>query len=327
MKRMLQMLLPAVLVTGLSISSAMAKTVRIGIPGISGTLLPLYVTQDAGFFEKHSLETELITMRSGSVAIQSLLAREIQFGASGTSSGVDAKVAGADIVAITEYINTLPYALVASERIRNAEQLRGRRFAVSRLGAISDIALRLALRNLGIDPSKEAVILGIGDAASRFSALRAGTVDATVISPPDTLLARKLGFNLIASFPEAKLRFAYGSIFITTDFGRKSREMVLNFLKGFVEGIAYIHKNKEGSLRILSKWTRNQDREALEETYNFFLNIYPKKPYSTDETMQALLEVMGERNSEVKKFKPSDFNDMQFLREIDKTGSIDRLYR
>ena len=103
--------------------------------------------------------------------------------------------------------------------------------------------------------------------------------------------------------------------------------MVLNFLKGFVEGIAYIHKNKEGSLRILSKWTRNQDREALEETYNFFLNIYPKKPYSTDETMQALLEVMGERNSEVKKFKPSDFNDMQFLREIDKTGSIDRLYR
>lgn len=327
MKKIVQIVLFIVGTAGLSIPAAIAKSVRIAIPGISGTLLPLYVTQDEGFFKKYGLDSELIMVRAGSVAVQSLLAGEIQFAASGASSGIEAKIAGADIVSIADYMNTLPYTLIASPKIKAAEQLRGKKFAVSRLGSISDIALRLALQHLGIDPGKEAVILGIGDAASRFSALQAGTIDGTVISPPDTLTARRLGFNPIASFQEAGVQFAYGSIFIASDFGRKNRDVVMNFLRGFTEGIAYIHKNKEGSLKILSRWTRNKDLEALEETYVFFQRLYPKKPYSLNVAIQPVLDVIGERNPKARKFKPEDFYNMQYLREIDQSGFIDLLYR
>lgn len=327
MKKMIRFAFLVMAAAGVFPSPAMAKSARIAIPGISGTLLPLYVTQDEGFFKKYGLDTELIMVRAGSVAVQSLLAGEIQFAASGASSGIEARLAGADMVSIADYMNTLPYTLVASPKMRSAEQLRGKKFAVSRLGSISDIALRLALKNLGIDPGKEAVILGIGDAASRFSALQVGSVDATVISPPDTLTARRLGFNRIASFQEAGVKFAYGSIFIAGDFGRKSRDVVMNFLRGFTEGIAYIHKNKAGSLKILGRWTRNKDPEALEETYQFFQKLYPRKPYSLNEAIQPVLDVIAEGNPKARKFKPEDFYNMQYLRELDQSGFIENLYK
>ena len=315
------------LLTVFSCGTASAQSIRVAIPGISGTLLPLYVGQEKRLFKKHGLDSELIMVRSGSVAVQSLLAGEIQYAASGTSSGIEAKLAGADMISIMDYMNTLPYTLVTSDRIKSANQLKGKRFAVSRLGSISDIALRLALKSLGVDPTKDAVILGIGDAAARFAALKVGSVDATVISPPDTLTARKLGFNLLTSFQDAGIKFAYGSIFITSDYGRKNRTNVLSFIRGFSEAIAYLRTNKEETLNVLSKWTRNSDREALEDTYDFFLRLYPAKPFSDDEAVRAGIEVIGEKNVAVKKFKPAYFYDMQYLREIDQSGFIDKLYR
>ena len=142
-------------------------------------------------------------------------------------------------------------------------------------------------------------------------------MDATIISPPLTVTARKMGFNLIASFQEAGITWAYDSIDTTMDFARKNRETVINFLKAFIEGNAYIHKNKESSLG---------DREALDETYDYLLKVLPKKPYASDKGLQAVLDAIAIRYPNAKKFKPQDFTDMQYLREIDQSGFIDKVF-
>lgn len=162
---------------------------------------------------------------------------------------------------------------------------------------------------------------------SHFGALRSGAVDATVISPPLTVTARKLGFNLITSFQEAGITWAYNSIDATVDFVKKNREVALNFLKAFIEANAFIHKNKEESLVVLSRWMRLNDREALDETYDYLLKILPKKPYGSDKGLQAVLDAIATRNPNAKKFKPQDFSDMQYLREIDQSGFIDKAFK
>lgn len=327
-KRIFRATILALLIIGLSLLDASAKSLRVGSVGLSGELLPLWVAQDKDLFKKNGLDTEVITFhQAGPAPIQSLLAGEIQFAVTGTSTGTNAKIGGAEIVAIAEFVNTLPYTLVASQKIRSADQLKGKRFAVSRLGAISDISLRKALRSLGINPEKEAVILGIGDQTLRFGAMKGGSVDATIISPPLTVTARKLGFNLITSFQRAGIKWAYDSVYITVAFGHKNRETVLNFLKGFVEAMAYIHKNKEESLRVLGKWMRLTDREALDETYDHLMEILPRKPYSLDEGMQALIDAIAATNPKAKGFTPQDFNDMSYIQELDRSGFIDRVYQ
>jgi len=307
------------------LAAAYGATIRIGSAGLSGELLPLWIAQDRGLFKKYGVDTEVITIQGGPLTVQALLGGSVQFHAGGTSSPMEAKIRGADTVTVAVFIDTLPYTLVSVPSIKLGSQLKGKRFAVSRLGSVSDLSLRIALRSLGINPEKEATILGIGDQTSRFTALKNGTVDATVISPPLTVTARTLGFNLISSFQEAGIVWAYNSIDTTQDFAQKNRVIVVNLLKGFVEGIAYIHKNKAESITTLSRWMRLNDPEALNETYDYLLKILPKKPYASDKGIQAVLDAIAIRNPAANKFKPQDFYDMSYLRELDKSGFLDRI--
>jgi NitT/TauT family transport system substrate-binding protein len=314
------------LLISFSMSWAFAQNLRIGGTGLSGEYLPLWVAQDKGLFRKYGTGSEVITFQGGPLAVQSLLSGEIKFHVGAANSIIDAQVGGAKIVMVSIFINTLPYTLVASEKIRSAEQLRGKRFAVSRLGAVSDVSLRMALKNMGTD-AKDAVILGIGDQSSRFASLKAGVVDATVISPPLTITARKLGFNLLGSFQDAGIEWAYNSISISADYARTNRETIVNFLRAFVSGLAFIHKDREESLRILSKWMRLTDREALEETYDHLLKILLKKPYGTAQGIQVILDDIGRRNPKAREFKPQNLLDVQYLRELDQTGFIDKAFQ
>ena len=326
MHRILLGLLSLVLLSSVP-SHADAASIRIASAGLSGELLPLWIAQDRRLFKKYGLDSEVITIQGGPLAVQTLLSGSVQFHAGGTSSMVDAKMRGAETATLAVFIDSLPYTLVASQAIKSAGQLKGKKFAISRLGSVSDLSLRIALRNMGINPEKEAVILGIGDQTSRFSALRSGVVDATVISPPLTVTARKMGFHQITSFQEAGIQWAYNSVDTTVDFAQKNHETVLSFLKGFVEGIAYIHKYKEESLTTLKQWMRLDDREALEETHDYLLKILPKKPYASDKGMQAVLDAIAIREPLAKKYKPQDFIEARYLKELDQSGFLDRVFK
>ncbi|HEY7166559.1 MAG TPA: ABC transporter substrate-binding protein [Candidatus Binatia bacterium] len=304
-----------------------AVAIRIASAGLSGEFLPLWVAQDRGLFKKYGLDSEVITIQGGPLAVQTLLSGSVQFHAGGTSSIVDAKMRGAPTLTLAVFIDSLPYTLIATQSIKSPAQLKGKKFAVSRLGSVSDLSLRIALRNMGVNPEKEAVILGIGDQTARFSALRSGSVDATVISPPLTVTARKLGFTQIASFQEAGITWTYNSIDTTADFAQKNPQVVLNMLRGFVEGIAYIYKNKEESLATLKKWMRLDDREALDETYDYLLRILPKKPYGSDNGMQAVLDAIAIRDPIAKKYKPQDFFEPRYLKELDQSGFLDKAFK
>jgi len=312
---------------GSALYGAAAPPTRIASSGLSAELLPLWIGQDRGLFKKHGMDTEVITIQGGPLAIQALLSGSTQFHAGGTSSPMESKIGGANAVTLAVFIDSLPYTLVSSAKIKTPAQLKGAKFAVSRLGSVSDLSLRIALRNMGINPEKEATILGIGDQTSRFTALRSGIVDATVISPPLTVTARKLGLTTISSFQDAGIVWAYNSIDTTQDFAQNNRGVVLSFLRGFVESIAYIHKNKEESMATMGRWMRLDDREALAESYEYVLKIVPKKPYASDKGIQAVLDALALRNPAAKNFKPQDFYDMSYLKELDKSGFLDRVFQ
>ena len=321
----------ACFVFSLSISSilshAHAAPLRIASSGLSGELLPLWIAQDRLIFKKHGLDTEVITIQGGPLAIQALVSGSVQFHAGGTSSTIEARIGGANTLTLAVFIDSLPYTLVSSSSVKSAAQLKGKRFAVSRLGAVSDLSLRIALRNMGINPEKESTILGLGDQTARFTALKTGVVDATVISPPLTVTARKLNFNTISSFQDAGIVWAYNSIDTTQEFAQSNRQVVLSMLRAFVESIAYIHKNKEESLATMGRWMRMNDREALDETYDYLLKILPRKPYPTDKGMQAVLDALAIRSVAAKKFKPQDFYDISYMRELDQSGFLDRVFK
>lgn len=304
-----------------------AQTTRIGSLGLSGPLLPLWIAQDRSLFSQYGLKTEVITFQGGSTTIQALVAGEVKFAATGSAPGANARLGGADVVAIAEWVNTLPYMLIVTNEIDAPEKLRKKRIAISRFGSAAHYAVRLVLIRMGIDPDKDVQMLQIGDESLRLGALRQGSVDATVLTPPANLTARNLGFRVLTSLHEAGVQYSFDHLLVTRAFANKNKDAVQGFLKGFLHGIADMKKHRKESIETLKRWTRMSDPNALDETYRIFVEMIPAKPYGTEEGWRNLLEVLTATNPKAKLLQSKEMFDYTYLREIDKSGFIDALYK
>ncbi len=317
----------ALVVGLLSSAPVAAQTLRIGSLGLSGQLLPLWVAQDRGFFGQYGFKSEVITFQGGVPAVQALLAGEVQFAATGGAAGVNARLIGADIIAIAEWINTIPYMLIARQDVDKPDKLKGKKIAISRFGSLAHYAVRITLSRAGLNPDKDVQILQVGNESVRLAALTQGTVDATILTPPTNLVARNLGFRVLASLQELGIKYSFDHVFVLRDYASRNRESVVRFLKAFLQGIAYMKKHRSESIETLRRWLRVNDRDALEESYRIFAEIIPARPSGSEEGWRNLLDSIGSPNPKVKSLESKDFFDYSFLNEIERSGFIEALYK
>ena len=98
-------------------------------------------------------------------------------------------------------------------------------------------------------------------------------------------------------------------------------------MRAVLEGIHNYKNDREGSIRALSKYLRINDREALEEVYRIYYEIYQPIPHPSPAAIQTQLTWMAERDGRAKNAKPEQFIDGSILREIEKSGYVARLYQ
>jgi nucleoid-associated protein YgaU len=66
----------------------------------------------------------------------------------------------------------------------------------------------------------------------------------------------------------------------------------------------------------------------LEETYEAVgLNLISERPYPTVKGIRVVLQEMASKDPKAQAARPEDFVDLTFVRELDKSGFIDRLYK
>ena len=84
---------------------------------------------------------------------------------------------------ITVNINRLEHIFVMRKNVVKPEDLKGKRFAVSRFGSASDLTTRMVLRSWKLDPEKDVALFQSGNTPTRMTALIAGHVDGALVSP------------------------------------------------------------------------------------------------------------------------------------------------
>lgn len=304
------------------------RKIRVGYASLTPAMATLWVTKEGKFFEKNQLEVELIAIQGGAPTVQATLSGELAFGMASGIPVIVSAIQGSGGVILAGIINTLPYQLYASKEITRVEQLRGKRVAISRFGGPADYAVRFVLEKSGLKPVQDVALLQIGGHGERLAALSARAVDAALIEPPQTLIARKAGFNLIADVPRMGLEAQHTSLFTTKSFIANHPRTVQAMMKALVEGIHFYRTRKEETMKIFAKYMRITDQEALAESHEQYIQkgIAPK-PYPTLKGIQSLLDLEAEKNPKAKGARAEQFVDIRFLQELDQSGYIDSLYK
>lgn len=305
-----------------------AEKVAIAYSSISGNMAPLWITYERGFFRKYGLDVQIVFIESGSTAVQSLISKEVAFAQMAGAGVIQSRLRGSDVMMIAGFLNTLDYQLMVDKTITRPDQLKGRMMAVSRFGSSSDFATRYALEKYGLVPEKDVTILEIGSQPARFAALEAGKIHAAMVAVPLTLKAKALGFHSLADLQMLGLEYQHTSL-VTTQALIKSRpDLVRNIMKAYVEGIHYYKTHRAESLIILAKYLKNADSDVLNEVYeDIGLALIPQKPYPTLRGIAVMLRELAAKDPKIKDTRPEAFVDLTFIKELDGSGFIDRLYK
>jgi ABC-type nitrate/sulfonate/bicarbonate transport system substrate-binding protein len=310
--------------------SAYAQPVEkiiIAYSAISPFQVIVKVAEDSGIFSKNGLETKLVFIEGGSRGAQALLAGEVPFVVADGASAVTSRLAGADTTILIGLVNTFPYTLISAPEIREVNDLKGKKVAISRFGSATDLATRFALRKVGLNADRDVTMLQIGAQNARFAALTAGSVQAAVITPPFTLTARKLGYKSLLNMVELNLPTAQSAVLTTDSVIRRNPDLAAKVVKSFVDAIHFYRTQKKESIRILKKFLGYTSDEEVEEAYNEAgLKLVSPKPYPTREGIQLILQTLEEKDPKARNRRAEEFVNVSFLEKLDKSGYIDQLY-
>jgi NitT/TauT family transport system substrate-binding protein len=304
------------------------KTLLLGLASISGGIETLYVTKKIGAFKRNGLDVDFLLLQGGSQALQVLLSGELKLISGGGGAAAQrARFKGAGNILVATYTPTMPYSLYVNRKIHDAKQLKGARIAISRFGSSSDFAARFMVSRLGLDPAKEVTIMQFGNQRERMSALLNGTVEGSVVDAPNTLIARQQGFMELADASKLGLVYPHNNIATTDRFIREEGQTVFNFLRAFVEGIAYYRTHKPESIQMIKEFLRVSDNAIAEEAYDYYSRITPVKPYPSVEGVRGVIEEIAASEPAIRNAKVDQFVDSSFIAKLDQSGFIDGLYK
>ena len=293
-------------------------------PGSSSVL---WVAKEAKIFDKHGIDATVIFI-SGSVrGIQSILAGEIAIGEGGGPGLASARLAGGDVVAIAGNVNVLPYYLVSQPGIKKQEDLRGKIGGTHIAGTTAEFALKVGLKKIGLDPLKDVSLRVIGGAIERMVALQKGIVNFTVVTEAGKAMAEKLGYPTVVDMVTLQIPFPQNGIYTSTKLTRGNPDFVRRYLRAYVEAIHYFKSHKEDTLKIMRKYSRLDDRNILEEAWEWHTKFMPDAPYPPAEGYRLVLQDMAEKNPKAAQANVNDYIDTRFIKELEESGFIKGLSR
>jgi ABC-type nitrate/sulfonate/bicarbonate transport system substrate-binding protein len=250
---------------------ASAEEVLVAHPALTFGDIPYYIAKEKGFYRDEGFQLKDLYIRGGVTASQALQAGSVHFTLA-LGTGVRAALSGMTIKAVMVYCDK-PYHFLYGRSdlgVRGAQDLRGKRIAVTGLGSTTYYAARKVVERLGLDPDKDVQIVSAGDI---WPALMSGSVEAGLIRPPITNMAEKMGMVRLAYVGDA-IQLPMSGLVTSEKLIQERSDMVRRFIRATVRGLRFFldKKNAGESMAALDRVTK-MEPDVARQTYEFYYNI------------------------------------------------------
>ena len=179
----------------------------------------------------------------------------------------------------------MPFELYSHANFRSIKDAKGKRFAISRFGSLTDYLTRATLQHAGVDP-KDVTIVQVGSTPARFAALAAGAVDASVVWFPVTEIAKAQGYRKLFDLKDIFPEWPYETFAARETWLNKERGEVVKFIRAYQRGVKNTLDSKDDAVKIMLKYVK-LDPAYAPAGYDQYRNTFPlngaiaEKPIST----------------------------------------------
>ena len=316
----------------------------VPLTDVSINKVPYITAKEAGLYEKNGLDVQLfITNGAARKGEGDGMAPPKEFvGAPegrktdmSTGGGVGLTVGraqrGGDNVILATTDHDLRWHVYAKPEIKTVEQLKGKRLGVtgdsSCTGLVGHIIADKMKWTVGWEEDgKGKDLMLVRASEDRLNALKDSRADAVVINELGFTHAAKMGLKPLIDLSTWDEPFLCSGVSASKAWLTQpgNRDKALRFLKGTLEGIALMHKNDPVALRAIGKWWGVPDREIQRRMLITGKEI-PRKPYPHVDGIKLVMRLYD--SPEMRQLKPEDVYDDSLMRELEKSGFIDNLYK
>jgi len=325
MRRLLAFAILALLTPATDVH-AQLKRIAGGYSAVSATQTGFYIAKDAKLFEKYGLFVDPVYVPGGSRMAQAIIAGEFPLALAGGNI-VNVNLAGGDIVIIGGVVNVPSFYLFVQPAIKRNEDLKGKAVGITRYGASTDVSLRAYLKKYALEPDRDVKIIQMGGQPEIVAGMQAGVVQGGILSSPADFRAKKSGFVMLANFAKEGIDYPTTSVVSTRSSIKKDRDTVKRFLMAYSEAVDLLFRDKELAMKVIGKWTRTQDRETLESSYEYATNFIERPPRLPFKATENIVASMAETDPRAKDHKAEEFLDPSIYNELEKSGFFKSLGR
>jgi len=295
---------------------------------------PFWVVADkSGLWGENGLDLDTSPQLVREKAVESLKKGDVDV-ISGNHHNLYARNAsGEDFLHLAQAANTwTDNFMVVSNGIKSVKDLRGKKIVVDKTTSHSGLNIWLFLRQEGLDVDRGDIqIEGLeGAPEERWKRVLAVEFAATFVCIPHNTRVEKAGGRVI---PVRVMPMVRGVTLTTTmRFVRTHEEEVRRLVRGMVDTIHFFLTRKQETMKILKNHLPaalpiNNDQE-LEALYGEWAGSLERKPYPSLDAMANVFQLACRRNPEIKgDYNPMAMWDTHFVRELDDSGYIDKLYQ
>ena len=311
----------------------MAAKKKIRIYYRAPSHVPLWkVMEEGGFLEKYGLEMDL-----GSLEGQRKRA------ADGLKSGeLDVVSGNHHNLYVRRALNNDPYVhvgqsnnawrenyLVMGDGINGLQDLKGKKVAMDDYDGHTGLNVWLYLRLHGLEEGRDVeLVTDPARGAERARAVMDGKYDATFIRAVDRLRARKFDARVMEVPSMAMIEGV--TLTTTTTYVKNHEEEVRSLILAMIDATHFFKTKKAETLAIIKKHCSQLLKMHDDEEWNCFYETQAasleEKPYPSLEAIQNVFALAVKRNPEIKDFNPLILWDLHYVKEIDDSGYIQRLY-
>lgn len=314
----LKLLMPSIILAILLIVAATcsplnaAERVKLALPAKSMGYLPLFAAIHRGFFKDENIEIDT-PMMLPQLAHNALLSGDVDYhGVADSALRLAAK--GAPIKTIFFGAARPNYFLMAKPQFKSIQELRGKYIGIVRFGDTIELATRIAFNREGMDAQRDALLIMIGLPGTRVAALTAGSVDATVVVPPDNVLLKQKGFRELLFLGDA-IEFPSNGYSTTERQLNEKRDLTKRMLRALYRGLTFARERPDDTIQILEReW--KVDAAVARESYASLAKSFSKDGAASDAGLKVHVNQIQRADKTIGDIPLNKIVDFRLLEEI-----------